>query len=159
MYTLARLLQCACWRCVCPTLAVHCSSVAVALSATGTDMTFAWNQLEGVTYQCSINGQPAEDCESSATLESSLPPLHVVWTSLHSPPSTPSFLGSPGFTVPGTSLSQTGNVLIITLFMDGQPVGQQSFSEPVAVCVCACVGVGVGVHVLVGVWVGVWVCV
>ncbi len=57
-----------CTAAVClPALPVHCCSVTVALSSTGTDMTFAWKELQGVTYQCSFNGQDAEDCELSAT--------------------------------------------------------------------------------------------
>lgn len=65
----------ACWQCIYPALAIHCCC-SVTLSQS--DMTFAWKQLEGVTYQCSFNGQAAEDCELSAALEASLPSLHVV---------------------------------------------------------------------------------
>ena len=110
-------------------------------------MTFAWKQLEGVTYQCSFNGQAAEDCELSAALEASLPSLHVVehlclllsrpffQLSLPLPLlPLPSFPGFPdGFTV--NTFNRSGNILVITLLMDSQLVGEQSFSEPVAACV------------------------
>lgn len=120
-------------------------------------MTFVWKQLQGVTYQCSFNGQEPEDCELSATALDPfyappsgrastlptffLPPLSSILPSTFS-------LGSPeGFTVPGNSLRETGNILVITLYMDSQPVGEQSFSELVACVWWVEESVGVGVEV------------